>query len=232
MRFSDSHHFRRIVAGCCMVAGPLLVLIAFVVSPAVHTKAGPQMAAYALHPDRLLISTLLSFAALVALVGATLGLMHMLRERRMAYGHVGTAFTLVGLLGIAAQFGTLMLAWQMVKDGVQPGDVTAWHGVTHNAAAVIVLGVVGWMAAIGYVVLAAGLYRARVVDWWMAAMLAVGVVAIALATPLASIALGIVGSALMLIGLGSIGTMVLREADADWEHTPDYRGFRPAAGTS
>ncbi|MEA2404588.1 MAG: hypothetical protein QOE08_1235, partial [Thermoleophilaceae bacterium] len=24
--------------------------------------------------------------------------------------------------------------------------------------------------------------------------------------------------------------MVLRESDADWEHTPEYRGMRPAAG--
>jgi hypothetical protein len=29
-----------------------------------------------------------------------------------------------------------------------------------------------------------------------------------------------------------VGLMVLREPDADWEHTPEYRGFRPAAGTS
>jgi hypothetical protein len=36
----------------------------------------------------------------------------------------------------------------------------------------------------------------------------------------------------MLVGLGSMGMMVLRESDADWEHTPDYRGMRPVAGTS
>src|SRR5436309_2357790 len=53
---------------------------------------------------------------------------------------------------------------------------------------------------------------------------------VALAT--ATLALGIVGSAVMLVGLGSIGLIVLRETDADWEHTPDYRGFRPAAGMS
>jgi len=26
--------------------------------------------------------------------------------------------------------------------------------------------------------------------------------------------------------------MVLRETDEDWEHTPEYRGFRPAEGMS
>ena len=42
--------------------------------------------------------------------------------------------------------------------------------------------------------------------------------------------MGIVDAALFLVGSGSIGMLVLRESDADWEHTPDYTGFRPAAG--
>jgi hypothetical protein len=37
-----------------------------------------------------------------------------------------------------------------------------------------------------------------------------------------------VGAALFLIGSGAIGTLVLRESDADWEHTPEYHGFSPA----
>jgi hypothetical protein len=90
--------------------------------------------------------------------------------------------------------------------------------------------IVPWLAVIGYAVLAMGLYRGRVVDWWMSAMLALGALGITLAGPLASIAVGIVGAALFLVGSGSIGMIVLRESDADWEHTPDYHGFRPAAG--
>ena len=78
--------------------------------------------------------------------------------------------------------------------------------------------------------LAMGLYRARAVDWWMAAMVALGALGITLTGPRTSLAVGIVGAALFLVGMGSIGTYVLRESDADWEHTPDYRGFRPAAG--
>jgi hypothetical protein len=64
----------------------------------------------------------------------------------------------------------------------------------------------------------------------MAAMLALGALGITVAGPLASLAVGIVGAALFLVGSGSIGLMVLRESDADWEHTPEYSGLRPAAG--
>ena len=34
----------------------------------------------------------------------------------------------------------------------------------------------------------------------------------------------------LVVGLGSIGRMVLRETDEAWEHTPEYEGFRPVPG--
>jgi hypothetical protein len=228
MRFSDSHHFRKMVAGCCMVAGPLFVLGAFVVSPAIHTDAGDQLGAFAEHPDRLLISTLASLVAVALVVGATLGMMHMLRDRMTAYGHAGGIMALLGLMAYLVFAGASLLGWQMVGDGVQATDVTAWDGLTHAAGSVAVIGVVGWIGTVGFIVLAAGLWRARVVDWWMAAAIAVGNVGIALATPLESVGVGIAGAAVFLVGLGATGLMVLRETDAEWEHTPEYHGMGAA----
>lgn len=230
MGFSDSHHFRKTVAGCCMVLAPLGVLAAFVFSPPLHTGAASQMAAFAAHPDKALFSAILTLASIALAVGATLGLMHMLRERSTALGHVGGALALVGFVAAAAQGGIFLMAWAMTRDGVQASDVTAWHAATHDAGVVIPVLVVGLLATVGFILLAAGLYRARAVDWWMSAAIALGALGIALATPFESIAVGIVAGALLLVGLGSVGLMVLREADADWEHTPDYRGLRPAAG--
>jgi hypothetical protein len=230
MGFSDSHHFRKTVAGCCMVVGPLLALAAFIVSPALKSGSAAQVAEVARHQDRFLLSMLLSLAAVTLVVGGALGLMHMLRERMVAYGHIGGLLALVGLIATMAQLGAQLMLWPMVRDGVQATDVTAWHAVTHDAATMIPLFIVPWLAVAGFAVLAMGLYRGRAVDWWMSAMLALGALGITLAGPLASIAVGIVGAALFLVGSGSIGMIVLRESDADWEHTPDYHGFRPAAG--
>ena len=229
MGFSDSH-FRKTVAGCCMVAGPLAALAAFIVSPAFHSGSGAQVAEVARHQDRFLLSMFLSLAAVTLVIGGSLGLMHMLRERMVGYGNVGGTFALIGLIATVAQFGASMMLWSMVRDGVQPADVTAWHSVTHDAAMVIPLLAIPWLAVVGFAVLAMGLYRAHAVDWWMSAMLAIGALGITLAGPLASVAVGIVGAALFLVGMGSIGLIVLRESDADWEHTPEYHGFRPAAG--
>src|SRR5436305_1038483 len=90
--------------------------------------------------------------------------------------------------------------------------------------------VVGFVLAVGLVVMAVGVYRARFVDWWMAALIAIGPVLVEVAFPAHALWLAIVGAAFMLVGFGSIGMMVLGETDTDWEHTPEYRGFRPAAG--
>lgn len=230
MGFSDSHHFRKMVAGCCMVVGPLLALAAFVVSPALKSGSAAQVAEVAQHQDRFLVSSLLSLAAVVLVIGAAFGLMHMLRERKVALGHIGGALALIGLIMTMAQLGASMVLWSMVRDGVQPADVSTWHSLTHDTAMVIPLLIVPWAAVIGFALLSLGLFQAHAVDWWMAGMLAVGAVGITLAGPLASVAVGIVGAALFLVGSGSVGMLVLRESDADWEHTPEYHGFHPAAG--
>jgi hypothetical protein len=230
MGFSDSHHFRKTVAGCCMVAGPLLALVAFVVSPAIESGSAAQVAEVARHQDRFALTSLLSLAAVVLVIGGTLGLMHMLRERMVGYGNAGGILALVGLLFTMAQIAAGFTLWSAVADGVQPADVATWHSLTHDTVTVVALVALPWLAVVGFAVLAMGLYRAHAVDWWMAAMTALGALGITLAGPLASVAVGIVGAALFLVGLGSIGMYVLRESDADWEHTPEYRGFRPAAG--
>src|ERR1700704_3446587 len=173
MGFSDSHHFRKTVAGWCMVVGPLLALVAFIVSPALKTNSAAQVAEVARHQDGSLLSGLLALAAVTLVIGAALGLMHMLRERMVAYGHAGGVLALVGLAFSMAQLGAGLMLWPMVRDGVQPADVSAWHAITHDAATMIPLFIVPIVTVIGFAVLAMGLYRAHAVDWWMAAMLAV-----------------------------------------------------------
>jgi hypothetical protein len=105
MSVSDSHHFRKMIAGCCMVAGPLLALAAFVVSPALKDGSAAHVAEVARHQDAFLTSMILSLAAVLLVIGAVLGLMHMLREREVAYGHIGGALALVGLVATTAQLG-------------------------------------------------------------------------------------------------------------------------------
>ena len=230
--FSDSHHFRKTVAGMCMVAAPLFALIAFMVIPKLHSDENAQLASIAADADRWMAATLLSIAAIACAMIATIGLMHMLRERRPMAAAVGGALAFAGLAAWLCQMGAGMFLWQMTKDGVQPSDVAAYQGLTDTFGSALVLFWLPVLTAVGYVVLAAGMYSGKVVDWWMAALIGVAPVLLAISGMAFSAPVGLAGAALLLVGLGSTGLMVLREPDADWEHTPEWHGFRPAAGAS
>jgi hypothetical protein len=233
MGFSDSQHLRKMVAGACMLLAPLLFLVAFVVSPELETKAGAALSTAADNVDRFYIANLLATIGLMLVVPAVLGLMHMLRERRPAYSGLGGTLTLIGVFASMVGQGVAFVMWEMARNGADSAANTAViHGVINDAGTVLPIYVLGYVGALGVVVLAAGLYMARVVDWWMALFFAAGIVCINIAFPAGLLALAIVGSALTLVGLGSMGLMVLRESDADWEHTPEYKGMRPAAGMS
>jgi len=82
---SDAHHFRKMVAGFCMVFAPLCMLVGFVVDPD---------ASYAL-----------LFVGAILMVPAALGFVHMLREREVALGHVGGGLSLIGLMGLVGLVG-------------------------------------------------------------------------------------------------------------------------------
>jgi hypothetical protein len=233
MGFSDSQHLRKTVAGACMVLAPLMFLVAFVVSPELETSAGKQLSVAADNVDRFYVANLLAMIGLMLVVPAVLGVMHMVRERRPAYSGLGGTLTLIGVFASLVGQGVAFVMWEMARHGADSAANTAViHGMLHDAGAVVPIYILGFAGAVGAVVLGAGLYLARVVDWWMALFFAAGIVCINVAFPAGLLALAIVGSALTLVGLGSMGLMVIRESDADWEHTPDYRGMRPAAGMS
>src|SRR6266513_1625406 len=193
MAFSDSHHLRKMVAGACMVVAPLLFLAGFIVSPKLESGAVGQLNAASAHVDRYYISNLLGMIGLVLLVPAILGLMHMLRERRPRYGFIGGALAIIGLLGAMAATGAAFVIWEMARHGgANAVNSAVLHGAIRDAGAMIPLYLLSEVIAIGFVVMAAGLYRGRVVDWWMALLVAVGAVCVCLAFPTATLALGIV----------------------------------------
>ncbi len=228
MGFSDSHHLRKTVAGACMVLAPLLFLVAFVVSPRLETEAGAQLSVAADNVDRYYIANLLGMIGLFLVVPALLGLMHMLRERRPMHSAVGGGLTLIGTFATMVSMGVGFVIWEMARNEAV-SNAAVLDALLNDAGFVIPVYVVGFLAPIGALVLGHGLYSSRVVDWWMALLFALGIVLINVAFAAGVLALAIVGAALTLVGLGSIGLMVLRESDADWEHTPDYGGWHPAA---
>ena len=232
MRISDAHHFRKTVAGMCMVLSPLLLLAGAIVHPEMKTDEGAQLAVIADNLDQWFVAHLLILVAVALAVPAVLGLMHMLRERQVAYGHLGGGFGVLGLLaltGIVTIDG--FVGWQAVAGGADRAQMTAlFERLNDTAGVYLPFFAVSFAFTVGIVLLAIGLYRARAVQSWMAAFMAIGAIALAVAGTSAVDWLFVVGAAFLFVGLASIGRYVLTETDEDWEHTPEYKGFRPLAG--
>jgi hypothetical protein len=213
-----------------MVLAPLMLLIGLVIHPDVGTSAASTITAAAENPDEWYIAHLLALVSLVLFVPAVLGLMHMLREREIAWGHIGGG---LGMLGILAFVGIVSIegfaGWQ-AGVGDRTEMVALFDRLFDTTGVVIPFYVMSFGFALGTLCLAYGLYRARAVQSWMALFLGISAVLMAIGFPTASELVSIVGAAFLLVGLGSIGRMVLAESDEAWEHTPEYEGFRPLAG--
>ncbi len=229
---SDTHHFRKLVAGVCMVFAPLFLLASTIVSPALDLNETQLLANVAEHPDRWYLANLFAMVAIVLAVPAVLGLMHMLRERRSAEGHVGGAFALIGLFAAMAATAVSMVTWQMVAGGADQAQMAALLERVYTTTGTFIPFYLGQFAfAFGMLVLAWGLYAARAVHWFMALCIAAGSIVLIIGFATASITVAIIGAAVLFVGLGLMGRLVLAETDEEWEHTPEFRGFRPAATT-
>jgi hypothetical protein len=177
---------------------------------------------------------LLGLFALALAIPAILGVMHMLRARRPALGHVGAGLALSGVVSLAAVVGTEFVGWQAAKaPGTDTAAMTALLGRMNDSGGILLLYLLALAFPLGLLVLGIGLHLARAAAAWEAAL-----VAIPFAVGIVSeIAYGpriipIVTSILFLIGLGSIGRRVLTESDEEWEQTPEIGGMRPLTGST
>ena len=230
MHLSDAHHSRKMVAGACMVVAPFVLLVAMVVHPASNMDEATQVATIADNLDAWYVAHLLAFVSIVLVVPAVLGLMHMLRERQVALGHVGGGLAILGLLALTGLVAMELVLWQMAGAGNTAETVALLERLNETAGIVIPFVLLSFGFSLGMATLAVGLYRARAVQSWMAVLVAVGAILFGFAVATAMNWLAIVAAAFLVVGLGAIGRMVLRETDEAWEHTPEYEGFRPVPG--
>ena len=229
MSLSDSHHTRKMVAGACMVAAPLFVLVAAVIHPSADTSALSQASAIATEPDAWYIAHLVALVSIVLAVPAVLGLMHMLREKQGAVGLIGGGLAVLGLMAFVGIVAIELVFWQA---GAPAQTAVLIDRVGDTAGIMVPFFVVSLGFGLGMILLAAGLYAARAVSALMAGCLAVGAGAVTIASATAAEWLFIAGSVVFALGFGMTGFMVLSEADTDWEHTPEYHGIRPAGGAA
>ena len=213
-----------------MVVAPLVLLAAVVIHPASDMDEATQVATIADNLDAWYVAHLLALVSIALMVPAVLGLMHMLREREVAFGHVGGGLAMLGLLAFTGIVAMELVMWQLAGAGETAQAVALLERLNETTGIVIPFVLVSFGLSLGVACLAIGLYRARAVQSWMAISVAAGAVLFGAAIGSAMNWLTIVAAAFLVVGLGAIGRMVLQQTDEAWEHTPEYEGFRPVPG--
>jgi hypothetical protein len=228
-----AHRTRKQIAAACMLVAPALLLVSAIIHPEMDTDAATQLGLIADSLDAWYVAQLLALGAIVLGVPAVLGFMHMLRERRVLFGHVGGGLALLGLLAITGAVTIQLAAWQMAQPGADQAQMAALLGrVNETTGMWIPFFLVAFAFYAGLVILATGLALARAVNPLLAACIAIGAVLLAIGYLAASEVLAIAGAAVLWLGVGAIGWMVLGETEDEWQHIRRSAASAPPARTS
>ena len=219
LKIWDANNFRRTLAGLCLITASLALGAADLIRISVEGDAQgtrDQFDHIAASPGVWQVATVLNMLGIVLFVPAVLGLLHLLHHRGAVLGHIGGGLLLIGLLGFAAHnagyYGTL--------GAVSAPGIDQEQMIRFWEASETVPGNLVWllMFLIGYVLgmflLGVGLFWARVVPRWTAALIVLYVVGFLFAEE--SLLLALISWMLLFVGLGTIGFMLLRQSDADW----------------
>jgi hypothetical protein len=221
---SDAHRFRKTIAGLCMIGAPILFLVASFIAPASDSDEATAVGLIAADSGAYITSGVLVLFGWALFMCATLGMMHMLREKGASEGHLGGALMFIGTVCAIAQTGFSIALWEAAK--VDPASATSLLTAFNDSGvpmAVLFMAPLG--VTLGAIVLSWSLYRNHFVAPWMAAAIGISGIAFAAGSLAFSQELFIAASALLLVGMGALGSMVLSESVEEWEHTPEFHGL-------
>lgn len=168
--------FRRDVAAVCLVTTALLSAVSVALAPEFPSGPAERLAAIEAAGTSGAVSALAFTLSQLPFFGAVLAIGHLLRHRSPILGIVGTALGVVGAFGHGV-FGGVSLVYLSMAGDVAHRSVQAELLAKVESSPVVAfmaMGLLGTVASI--LVLAAGLWRARVLPRWAGPVLAAFVV--------------------------------------------------------
>ena len=223
MALSDTRRVSRIGLGVCMVAAPLLFTASDYFDRQVTSNNDAKwVAQVAAHHKAHWLAGLFMLLGAMAMLGAVLGIAHLVRTRKPALANVAGPLAAVGTMAMAG-WGviTLGLDNSLGRNPNRAAMVSLYHDVS-NSGDVAPNIVLMFLMMLGIIALSVGLYRARAVPRVLAVLLGVSMVALFMSGD--GGAGQWVASAIFIAGMGGIGLTVLGRSDEEWE-----TGTMPAA---
>lgn len=215
---ADARRFRRLVAGVCLIAAPAVLLTGALVHPQTERDGAGHLAAAAENTDRYYAAHAILLVGIVLFLQALLGLMHLVRPRATAFGHVGAGLAMIGLFGataIVAMDGVAVT--QMAQPEADAAEMAALLDRIKESAGLRAVAVVGGLSwAIGMLLLAYGLWKARRAGALVSVLIGASAITLFIAQATDKQVIFAVAFALYLIALGPLGWRVLTQSDEEW----------------
>lgn len=200
---------KRVGAALALIAAPLLLTVGFAIHPAEEDSGAAQLQVIVDNTERWDVAHCLILAGTVLFIPAVLALARLIGGRGAWYGLVGAALAGIGVVFVGALVGADALAPSAFadvpaaqRDGLAPG-IQAVIDLKGNMPVVLLF----FGLPLGLLVLGIGLLVTRTAPRWSAIFVATGAVVLGVIVGNQVLA---VGSALLLVGLGSIGVQELR----------------------
>jgi hypothetical protein len=213
---SASERLLKTISGSCLILAPAVLLVGGLLHPEETTDAARQFEIIADNLGRWALAHWLISGSMVLMMGAVVGLAHLLHEHRPAEGIVGGAATMVGVLALFAVAGAEAA---IVPQIGRSGDAQLFEIIVTSGGWWVLLGPV-LLLPLGLIIMSYGMYRSRVAQAWVAGTIALGALFFAVSLPTGSPVTFAIGLALMFVGLARVGWGVLRETDEQWNHPP------------
>lgn len=219
---------RKVFAGISMIAAPLLVGLASLLGPVTGDDTTEAITELAANADMVYVATLIHLVGLALFLSVVMALVRLLREKEPWFGQVGGLLGGTGIVLVAVLSGVLTTVTEVAELDIATGRAVM-DSLESNP--VVVFGFAGSIAfAVGFLVLAIGLLRARTAPRWLARLVALGAT-LAVVGDLAAIdAIEVAGNGALFLGLAPLGYELMAESDEDWIHPASFEGIRPKPG--
>jgi hypothetical protein len=223
---TSSERLLKKICGSCLILAPAVLLVGGLIHPEETTDEARQFRIIAADLGRWELAHWLICGAMVLMVGAVVGLAHVLRGTRPTEGIVGGAATVVGVMALLGIASVEAAAVPQIVGSDAPGAEQVFGDFFLSGQQWALQGPV-ILLPLGLIIMSYGLYAGKLAQAWVAACVAVGSVAFAIALPTGSAVAFAIGLFLIFVGLARVGVSVLSESDEQWNHPPQI-GAQPA----
>lgn len=177
LRLSDSRNFSRTLAAIGLIVGPLLFVLGALIDPAWDDDHAAYLAEVADGKGAYITAGALGTLGSLFFIAGTIGVMRLLRHRRVTFGQFAAGLLTVGLIGLTAGFA--FNAFDVaVADFDDRETMVAFSESLEDSGALNAYFIAFFFGGIvlGSVLLAIALYRRRIVPIWSPILLVVAIV--------------------------------------------------------